>query len=480
MYRPLSAVFAALVFALGPCAPGPAQAGSAAERAVEAARAYAGTEITVVWEEGLQALDPLTYSAPLWEELTGIRVRIVEVSIDEIYPRILQNHRAGGSAYDVLNVMPSWMPDLVSAGALEPLDDAIARYGYGEELAGIAPTYLENQARVGDRIYGLPDDGDVFLLFYRRDLFEDAANRAAFEERFGYPLAPPATWQQYDEIAQFFTEKYAPQLYGAGQFRDKVYLHLLFQQRFRAAGGRFFDLETMRATINGPAGIAAFEGMRESNRHMPPGIETWGLLETMSAFLAGETAMLIFWPPMGRWAEGYGEDDLVFSWIPPSQIAGRVGYALPPGGGAQLAVGYSLAVSATSQNKEAAQLFIQWLNSEEISLERVQLPYALRDPFRLSHFESAAYRARWPGAPDYLERLREAAAAGLLDLSILQVDRYDAVLRDAGSRVMDGEDVKAVLDEAAEAWDALTREIGVDRQRAAYLSWSEKPSAYRQ
>jgi multiple sugar transport system substrate-binding protein len=43
---------------------GQAAAQSAAERAVEAAKQYAGTEITIVWEAGLQALDPLNFSGP--------------------------------------------------------------------------------------------------------------------------------------------------------------------------------------------------------------------------------------------------------------------------------------------------------------------------------------------------------------------------------------------------------------------------------
>ena len=43
---------------------GQALAQSAAERAVEAAKQYAGTEITIVWEAGLQALDPLNFSGP--------------------------------------------------------------------------------------------------------------------------------------------------------------------------------------------------------------------------------------------------------------------------------------------------------------------------------------------------------------------------------------------------------------------------------
>lgn len=36
----------------------------AADAAVEAAKKYAGTTISIVWEAGLQSLDPLNYSVP--------------------------------------------------------------------------------------------------------------------------------------------------------------------------------------------------------------------------------------------------------------------------------------------------------------------------------------------------------------------------------------------------------------------------------
>ncbi len=42
----------------------PAWAQSAAQRAVDAAKQYAGAEITIVWEAGLQSLDPLNFSGP--------------------------------------------------------------------------------------------------------------------------------------------------------------------------------------------------------------------------------------------------------------------------------------------------------------------------------------------------------------------------------------------------------------------------------
>jgi hypothetical protein len=42
-----------------------------------------------------------------------------------------------------------------------------------------------------------------------------------------------------------------------------------------------------------------------------------------------------------------------------------------------------------------------------------------------------------------------------------------------------GKDPKQALDDLAAEWDGFTKEIGVDRQKAAYLDWARKPSAYR-
>lgn len=456
-----------------------AQAQSAAEIAVEAAKQYAGQEITVVWEAGLQSLDPLNYSVPMWRELTGMNVRVIEVPVTEMFTKILQEHRAGTGAYDALNVIPSWMPDLARAGALEPLDDYVDKYGFSEELETIAPVYRDNQMKVGDTIYGFPDDGDVFVFYYRTDVLGDPEIQAAFAEAKGYDLpVPPTTWEEYRDVACFITEHTGGAPYGAGSFREPGYTQFLFQERFRVEGGRFFDPATMEARINDETGVRVLTEMREENACMPAGVETWGFVENLAAFLQGDTAMTISWPPYGRWAAGYGVDDDALQWVPRSQIAGNVGYALTPGGHPQLAVGFSLAVSASSRNKDAAYLFIQWLNSEEVSMGRVMLPYALRDPFRESHFESEEYKALWPEADQYLDALWQGAQTGLLDLSVMQTDRYEEALRQGISRLWAGEDPQTILDDVARMWDAATDRIGVDAQREAYLDWSSKPNAY--
>ena len=111
-------------------------------------------------------------------------------------------------------------------------------------------------------------------------------------------------------------------------------------------------------------------------------------------------------------------------------------------------------------------------------MQRVQLPYALRDPFRESHFTNEEYLSRWADADKYLATLRAGADTGLLDLSILQIDKYEEALRQSITRLWAGEDAKAILDDVAAQWDALTDRIGVDKQRAAYQDWAGKPNAY--
>jgi multiple sugar transport system substrate-binding protein len=181
--------------------------------------------------------------------------------------------------------------------------------------------------------------------------------------------------------------------------------------------------------------------------------------------------MIITWPPIGRWSEGYGTQTAQLSWVPKTQVAGKVGYAIPPGGHSEMAGAFSLGVSADSQNKEAAYLFIQWLQSRETSLDRVKLPFALRDPYRLSHYSDALYQSLWPTAKDYLDTLKAAGEAGLADLALPAAREYEDALDKAVTTVMGGGDPKAALDQAAANWDAITERVGVDKQKAAYQDW---------
>ena len=109
----------------------------------------------------------------------------------------------------------------------------------------------------------------------------------------------------------------------------------------------------------------------------------------------------------------------------------------------------------------------------------MQLPYALRDPFRDSHFTDPGYLALWPDAKDYLATLE----AGVEDRACStcrcsrptntrrRCARPSASCGPATTR-------RRSSTRSASEWDAITEQIGVDKQKAVYANWAAKSGAY--
>jgi multiple sugar transport system substrate-binding protein len=140
--------------------------------------------------------------------------------------------------------------------------------------------------------------------------------------------------------------------------------------------------------------------------------------------------------------------------------------------------GFSLGVSADSANKEAAYFFSQWLTSPTISLQRVMLPYALRDPYRLSHFASDEYRGLWPTAGDYLDTLQAAADGALIDIVMPGSAEYHTVLDQAATSAQSGTPVEEALATGNAGFNEITDRIGREAQIAAYENFKALPGSY--
>jgi multiple sugar transport system substrate-binding protein len=149
-----------------------------------------------------------------------------------------------------------------------------------------------------------------------------------------------------------------------------------------------------------------------------------------------------------------------------------------PGGNGEMASGYVKALAADSANPEAAYLFMQWVTSPPVSLVRVMLPYTLRDPYRMAHYNSPDYRALWPASKDYLSTLADAANSGVVDMIMPGWQDYALSLDQMCTSVWAGADPHAALAKAAAEWDSVTDKIGVDAQRAAYQEFMKVPGSY--
>jgi multiple sugar transport system substrate-binding protein len=471
---PSSPLGQAQALALKASSEGPAE--GSAFRAVEAAKQYSGVTINMTYEAGLQALDPRNFSGPMWEQLTGIKSNVVELSNPDMYSKAVAENIAGSGAYDVLDISPAWTPSLADGGVIAPLDDYIAKYMNMADLDDFHPLYKALPTYKG-KIWGFFDDGDMFALYYRKDIFEDPKLKEAYQAKFNAELAPPKTWEEYAQIAQFITDQMAPNVYGAGHFRKagSPGNQFDFLQQFRANGGELFDAD-MKAQIASPAGIKTLQNMIAANAASIPGNNELDAVSLWAAFLTGKVAMIYSWPPSGRMAANYSQSATAINFIPQSQIAGKVGYAVVPGN-PEHATGFNKALAAGSSNLEASYLFMQWVTSPPVSLARVMLPYALRDPYRLSHFKSELYAGLFPGAKEYLYNLNNSANVGLLDPIMPGAQDYFLSIDRMATSVWAGTDPETALKTAAAEWDATTERLGVDAQKAFYAEFLKLPGA---
>ena len=446
--------------------------------AVNAAKQFQGITLGRINEAGPQALDDKNFSGPTWEKLTGIKTKVTEAPFAQIRTKIIAENLAKSGALDTVEMSPAWLPDFADQGVIIPIDSLIRKHKAQATLADLHPLYRA-LGRYKGKTWGFFDDGDVWALYYRKDVFANAKLKAAYKARFKRDLRVPKTWDEFNQVAQFITDELAPKVYGTGMGRalGNPGNQFYFFQQFRANGGRFFNPQTMKAEINNAIGVKTMNQILAQNKASPPGVEKLDFVSGWGLWLQGKTAMIMAWPPTGRISENYSQRDKAFSFLPKSKIVGKVGYARVPGTNGEHAGSFIKAVMATSKNQEAAYLFNQWANSPSVSLQRVMLPYTLRDPYRLSHYRAAAYKKLWKGADQYLKTLCEAANDAVLDLTMSGAGDYANAIDRAMTAMYAGKDVKEALDEAAAEWDRTTNKLGVDKQRASYANFLTYPGA---
>ena len=355
----------------------------------EAAAPYAGTTIRGVSESTPPSNYVADVLAPLFTEYTGINVEFETTSWDQMYSKAINDMEANTGIYDFVyieqDIIYSYLAQdyLVNLTQFAADNMDLAFADYDESAFTSFADYFKNAD--GD-LFGVPMEAFVKVYLYRKDLFEDMDIQAAFEEAYGYPLAPAETFEQYRDNAEFFT-----------------------------GYGESMDMDLWGTTVQGTTGHPAstYEFLESIGPSF--GLYNWGInLETGSAqsanggALDGDTAVeaLSYWvgllpfaPPeatsstwdevassfaAGRAAQGwvYGENA---AWIATdetrSAITGNVGVRLPvtaPGvvEDAQMGDGYigyydggAFGIPHSSRNQEATLLWLQFIGQPSVQAE---------------------------------------------------------------------------------------------------------------
>jgi multiple sugar transport system substrate-binding protein len=415
----------------------------------------------------------------------GIKLNVIEVTPEELYSREMLDLTQRTGAFDLFQYNSAWIGDYEPY--VLPLDSYVAKDNDAIGFSDILPAFNKAQNLWGGKKVSLTIDGDTFLFYYRKDLFQDAGEKKAFKAKFTYDLPdPPTTWKQVEDIAKFFTRKKGEKLAGKTLLKDfygyadqakrgRVYYWYLFRYvPFSAPNPQYFDPKTMAPKINSPAAVAALESMKRLQASSPPGVLSWEWDELFAgAMNDGTVCMWIHWTDEGR---GFNDLKPLPVDNPPTPL---LGIAPTPGvqvGGKQYQ--YTIVDSAwvasickDSKHPDAAYTVLKYMFGKDgVALKWIMDPSIGWDASRYSHFNSKEWRQKVPGLERYLDLEMKALENGFPMIKIPGAFEYNDVLDLNISKHLAGEipSAKAALDAVAARWDELTKKFGVEKQKGFY------------
>jgi len=431
---------------------------------------YPGVTLTVAVLSGVHHI-PWREAGRRFEELTGVKIEVVEFPFSAIYDKLMTEAVSHSGAFDIMELCNMWVPEFKVGGFILCLDDYVKKWN--PNLEDIAEP-VKKLMKFGGRYWSILLDGDVFLLHYRKDLFEDPKYKKEFKSRYGYELAPPKTWKEYRDMAEFFTRDTDGDgeidLWGNTLMLLRVHLPFTFVQMLKSYGVDYFDPETMEPQINSPRAVEALKMLKELVKFMPPGNLNWGYTEVREAFIRGEVALMINW------------NEITYEVYEGTKVANKTGYTLVPGTiingklhrASLQAWGWTGVISTDSKNPEAAYQFLRYVTSPEIMATVFHkgdpkvgsLGY---EPWRESEFTHPALMNFTPASPEWLQAIQKSMAHGVSDLRIPGgFSYYDALAVEVGEALAGKKTPEQALNDAAKAWKKITERRGKKNQLKEY------------
>ena len=299
--------------------------------------------------------EPLYALIPEWEEMTGATVDILSrANHFDLDREIKQDIAAGTLDWCVGSNHTSFAPQYggIYRDLREIMPEAV--------LNDFVPRTLEHST-VDGRLVQLPRHSDVSNMYYQVHLYEDEASAAAFEAEYGYPLAPPETWDQVRDQAIFFADP--PDFYGFQYVGKDEAVTGRFYEILVANGGQLFNAD-FEPTFNSEAGVEAlqfFVDLYEAGA-VPAGVPNYLWDDTGLGFASGSVALNLDW---AGWAAFFNDPEN-------SAVAGNIGVTRAPMGSAGIRSGWSgshsFSVTETCDNPEAAASFVMFLTSHDAQM----------------------------------------------------------------------------------------------------------------
>ena len=439
--------------------------------------------------------------APLWlseqfRKDAGVSIKSRELydggdTVAKVLPQLLSRK----PRFDWVQYPCLFFGQFAETGQLEPLDDYFAQYaGSQEYLDWVMPAYREFYTKWDNKTYGIMLDGDIHILHYRKNYFNDSDLQRKFSKRFQRELVVPKTWPHFLECTQFFTEELSSKgVYGTSMVVNPPAFGWGFWMDIAASNGvNYFDAN-MNPGINTKQAVEALDMYKSIIEFSGPGGKSMDINQTIQRWQSGTDVMSVWWIDLSEFtvqqqgmemAEQQGAD-IVPGWEQPDGSINHKAVSLWCRTG-------SIPKNLPQDVKDAAFYFLYRMSHPSISDEIVADEYCGSDPFGRSHYTDESARKYtmanpqrgtdndlWPtnsGIFKTFETARSHLDGGLRNVEVGYPQFYwegtpqyaDALGRNISKAVSGQLTSQQALDEAAEEWVKIVQKLGIDNQKRQY------------
>jgi len=475
---------------------------------------FEGTEITVTVNAGGPKggiSGPLYQFRPIWEELSGGKVNVVELPFAEHYTKMMLDLRNGTGQYDAFMVGAFWYGDIVPAGYAYQIDDLMASGEYPHWSYDDFPPSLKALYTWDGKGYGVRNDADGQVLYYRNDILEKPEYQADFKKEYGYDMpVPPKTWQQLLDISKFFNGKNWDD--NDPDPDSGTVLHLKVGEQghyhFQSLSASFvinpgdkvtrtknvywFDPVDMKPLINSPGHVKALEFLQELHKTGPAAQVGWSLGEAWDYFLRGKAIFVFSWGDVGALCQDESR----------SKVKGKCAAAVLPSSdtyydfekkdfvhldtprviGNTTGGSWHGVISNFSPNPEATYSFLSLMAIKPVSKMMATVGWDGVDPGYSYQFLAADggtatvddyVKAGWAAhdAETYTHAYHETFYA-TTTLPYLRIpgtfEYWDILDKNLSAAMSGGKSAQQALDDTATSWEQVTDRIGRDSQIKDY------------
>lgn len=340
----------------------------------EAAEPYRGQELKVICE-GYPACFAMQDMSEQFTAMTGINITFEIGDMLNISQRVMTDMLTKSAFFDSAQIHHTQLALFAAQGWATPLSQFLDDPKLRDPSLNMGNFIKENMdfcCEYNGELLAMPWYYIPLFPVLRKDILADAGERAAFTEKYGYELPAPdlvthmAYWQQWVDMAEFFTRKQGDELAGKVLERDFYGIGMPFQRHFAAAsvfwtfltsnGGQIIDSDGKPALGKGTAAVDALNFMLEMTKYAPPGWAEYNWDNQYTDFCNGTIFSTPSWADTAFYLEEAAD----------CESAGNISYTPLPEGDKTFPSTGTLIIPSTAPNPEAAFLFMQWFISDEI------------------------------------------------------------------------------------------------------------------